>query len=48
MERAAREILDALGGGPFVFNLAHGINKDTPFEHVERLAEIVREWTPAG
>lgn len=46
MERAALEILDALGGGPFVFNLAHGINKDTPFAHVERLAEIIRDWTP--
>jgi uroporphyrinogen decarboxylase len=46
MERAAREILDGLGVGPFVFNLAHGIHKDTPFSHVERLAEIVREWTP--
>jgi uroporphyrinogen decarboxylase len=48
MERAVREILDALGAGPFVFNLAHGIHKDTPFSHVERLAEIVREWTPDG
>jgi uroporphyrinogen decarboxylase len=48
MERAAREILDALGAGPFVFNLAHSIHKDTPFSHVERLAEIVREWTPDG
>ena len=47
MERAAREILDELGKGSFVFNLAHGIHKDTPFAHVERLADIVREWTPA-
>lgn len=42
MERAANEILDALADGPFVFNLAHGIHKDTPFAHVERLAELVR------
>jgi len=48
MERAAREILDGLGAGPFVFNLAHGIHKDTPFAHVERLAEIIREWTPGS
>ncbi|MBN42522.1 MAG: uroporphyrinogen decarboxylase [Alphaproteobacteria bacterium] len=42
MERAANEILDELSGGPFVFNLAHGVHKDTPVENVERLAEIVR------
>lgn len=47
MERAAGDILDALGGGPFVFNLAHGIHKDTPPVHVERLAEIVRAWSPS-
>ena len=44
MEEAAKEILDTLAGGPFVFNLAHGIHKDTPPAHVERLAEIVRRW----
>ncbi len=44
MEDAAREVLDALSGGPFVFNLAHGINKDTPVAHVERVAEIVHGW----
>ena len=48
MEHAARDILDGLGGGPFVFNLAHGVHKDTPFAHVERLAEIVRDWTPGS
>ena len=42
MERAANEILDELSGGPFVFNLAHGVHKDTPVDNVERLAEIVR------
>lgn len=47
MERAANEILDALSAGPFVFNLAHGIHKDTPFAHVERLAEIVRDRAPS-
>ena len=44
MERAAHEVLEAMSGGPFVFNLAHGINKDTPPAHVERLAEIVKNW----
>lgn len=44
MEHAALQILQALSGGPFVFNLAHGINKETPPAHVERLAEIVKTW----
>jgi len=44
MERAAREVLKELSDGPFVFNLAHGINKETPPSHVERLAEIIRTW----
>lgn len=44
MERAAYKILTALAGRPFIFNLAHGINKETPPAHVERLAEIVKNW----
>ncbi len=47
MERAARDVLDGLGGGPFVFNLAHGIHKDTLPEHVEALAELIRNWGPS-
>lgn len=46
MERAAHAILEAFGSGPFVFNLGHGVIKDTPPEHVARLCEIVREWRP--
>ena len=34
-------ILDALGGGPFVFNLGHGILPPTPPEHVARLVSRV-------
>lgn len=44
MERAATRILGALGKGPFVFNLGHGITPDTPPEHVGRLAELIRAW----
>jgi uroporphyrinogen decarboxylase len=42
LEVAAREIVTALGGRPFVFNLGHGIHKDTPPEHVARLVDVVR------
>ena len=44
MDMAITKILDDLSGGPFVFNLGHGINKDTPIAHVERAVELVRNY----
>jgi uroporphyrinogen decarboxylase len=35
-------ILEALGSGPFIFNLGHGILPETPIEHVTRLVELVK------
>jgi uroporphyrinogen decarboxylase len=35
-------ILETLSGGPFIFNLGHGILPDTPIEHVERLVSLVK------
>jgi uroporphyrinogen decarboxylase len=43
LERRVREILDLLSGGPFVFNLGHGIVPETPPEHVARLVELVKK-----
>jgi len=43
LEAAARGVLDAFAGRPHVFNLGHGIDKDTPIAHVERLLAAVRE-----
>jgi uroporphyrinogen decarboxylase len=43
MRRGARAIVAALGGGPFVFNLGHGIVPETPPENVAELVRIVRE-----
>ncbi|CAA7614032.1 Uroporphyrinogen decarboxylase [Candidatus Terasakiella magnetica] len=37
-------ILKALGKGPFIFNLGHGITPPTPPENVARLAERVKAW----
>ncbi len=37
-------ILTALGKGPFIFNLGHGIVPPTPPEHVARLAERLKSW----
>ncbi len=44
MEQAARRILNDLSGAPFVFNLGHGVIKETPPAHVARLADIIRDW----
>jgi uroporphyrinogen decarboxylase len=35
-------ILEALGGGPFVFNLGHGITPEAPVDNVERMLKRVR------
>jgi uroporphyrinogen decarboxylase len=44
LARRARHILDAFAGRPHVFNLGHGIDKETPVEHVHRLVDEVRSW----
>jgi uroporphyrinogen decarboxylase len=43
MRGAVQEIRAALGGGPFVFNLGHGILPQTPPEHVAALAGLLAE-----
>jgi len=41
---AAREILEGAAGRPgHVFNLGHGIHKETPVDHVRALVDIVHE-----
>lgn len=42
LDRAVGDILAALCGRPFVFNLGHGILPETPLVHVERLVQLVR------
>jgi uroporphyrinogen decarboxylase len=42
MERRVAEILTALSGKPFIFNLGHGIVPQTPPENVARLVNLVR------
>lgn len=42
LERRAKWILDAFAGRPHVFNLGHGIDKETPIAHVECLLAVVR------
>jgi uroporphyrinogen decarboxylase len=42
MKRQVGEILSALAGRPFIFNLGHGVLPQTPPEHVAQLVKLVR------
>jgi uroporphyrinogen decarboxylase len=42
LESRVRQILTAMAGIPFIFNLGHGIVPQTPPAHVARLVELVR------
>ena len=42
MEEAVAAIRASFAGGPFVFNLGHGVLPDTPVEHVAHLVELLR------
>jgi len=42
LKHKAREILEALKTRPFIFNLGHGVIKETPPEHVAQLLEVIK------
>lgn len=42
LDRSIDAILEALSGGPFIFNLGHGILPDTPIAHVEQMLARIR------
>lgn len=42
LEATVARILDAFADRPHVFNLGHGIDKETPIAHVERVLAVVR------
>lgn len=42
MEKETRRILEDLSAGPYIFNLGHGVIKETPPEHVDQLAKFIR------
>src|SRR5690606_24105357 len=42
LEPAVLRILEAFSDRPHVFNLGHGIDKETPIEQVKRILAVVR------
>jgi len=42
LDRAVDAVLEAFTGGPFIFNLGHGIVPETPIAHVEQMLARVR------
>ncbi len=48
LESAVQRILSCFEGRPHIFNLGHGIVKETPIAHVERLVALVRGGGSAG
>ncbi|MCX7931121.1 MAG: hypothetical protein N2588_01080 [Rhodovarius sp.] len=42
METETRSLLAAMRGRPFIFNLGHGIEKETPIAHVVQMLRLVR------
>jgi len=42
LERGVDAVLEAFAGGPFIFNLGHGIVPETPIAHVEAMLKRIR------
>jgi uroporphyrinogen decarboxylase len=42
LDQAVDGVLEAFAGGPFIFNLGHGILPQTPIAHVERMLARIR------
>jgi uroporphyrinogen decarboxylase len=42
LDRSVDDIVAAFAGGPFIFNLGHGILPDTPIAHVEQMLRRLR------
>ncbi len=42
LDKAVDTIINGFSGRPFIFNLGHGIRKETPVAHVEQLVKRVR------
>lgn len=43
LDSQAEHIMQTLGGGPYIFNLGHGILPETPIAHVEQMLKRIRK-----
>jgi uroporphyrinogen decarboxylase len=43
LDRRVDGLIDQWGGGPYIFNLGHGVLPDTPLEHIARVVERVTQ-----
>ena len=44
LDQEGQKILDIAKQRPFIFNLGHGVIKETPPEHVGQLSKVIREF----
>jgi uroporphyrinogen decarboxylase len=44
LEKGVEEIMKILKGKPFIFNLGHGVLKETPVSHVLELVNLIRNF----
>ena len=44
LDRAVDDVLENYAKGPFIFNLGHGIQPETPIAHVEQMLQRVRAY----
>lgn len=44
LDKTAKNILETFADKPFIFNLGHGVIKETPPEHVAQLCNIIRNF----
>lgn len=42
LDRRVDQLIEQWGGGPYIFNLGHGVLPDTPLEHIGRVVDRVR------
>jgi len=47
LTRRVDQLLQQWGDGPYIFNLGHGIIKETPIAHVEQVVAQVTSWRGA-
>ena len=43
LKQGTQNILDEMVGRPFIFNLGHGIIKETPPEHIQMVLDVIRK-----